>query len=104
MHLPKCIDIKVHMQQLIKKLNLENEIKEEDIPTFLKSNKFFIILDSFDEMQSKENVIDKIFMDLGTDEGNKILITCRSDYYLSKFNKSEIKKIFAPKREESKLD
>ena len=85
-------------------MGLENEIKKEDIPKFLQSNKFFIILDSFDEMQSKENIIDKLFMDLGSDKGNKILITCRSDYYLSKFNKQEIRKIFAPKNDDSKLD
>ena len=66
MHLPKCIDIKIHLEQLIKKLNLEKEIKKEEIPSFLRNNKFFVILDSFDEMQSKENIIDKVFTDLGS--------------------------------------
>ena len=32
------------------------------------------------------------------------MITCRSDYYKSKFKKQEIRNIFAPKREVLHLD
>ncbi len=48
--------------------------------SFLKYNKFILILDSYDETNLKINIVREIFKELGEKQDDKIIITCRSDY------------------------
>eukprot|EP00960_Hanusia_phi_P051993 761164-Hanusia_phi.AAC.3 len=78
LYLPTCASVVEYMKGA-----LGHDLRPKDLERFVKNNNFLVLLDGYDEMGQKDNVIEKVFHELQGCTSFKAIITCRSDYLRS---------------------
>ena len=89
LHLPRCRSVKEYFEE-VGSLTSGGERSWRD---FVRRHTFVVVLDSYDEMGTMENVVEKVFKELAGCRGIKTIVTCRSGYLK---NEGKSNTLFSP--------
>ena len=90
-------DLKSRWKWLVQEVDKQNEdLLNFTVFSGIVKYPVRLYIDSFDEVGSKINFIEKFFEDLGNNSRNKCLIACRTEFIQKE---SDFKKFFKPKEE-----